>query len=198
MIFANITSYIGLDASAEHYYCSTEVVPDSEPIPIKIYNGSSSNKDEEEHPLTAEEALILNKKDDTHRWREGRMSYRFSTIEQIHEHLKSKYKGQNIVSYEGGNAFNGMLYIIDGTDLGYEGLGEVWTDTPNGIWGDLIPETYIIKCRECGKIHKLENISTKSHAGCNGAPRMHVKFLRMSQIDKPCCKYMDLVWNVII
>jgi len=189
---------MGLDASAEHYYCSTEVVPDDSETTTEIYNGSSSDKDEEQHPLSASEACFLNDKDDTHRWRAGRMSNRFSSIEEIHEHLKTKYIDHNIVSYREGKAFKEMLYIIDGIDMGFKAFGEVWVETPNGIWKDLLPESFVIKCAGCGKIHKLEDVSKESMSGHGTDLRAHIKFHRMSQIKPACCGFMDLVWNAII
>lgn len=192
MISANITTYRGQCGDAEHYYCSYRIVEDESP---KTNSGGSYGREDLKHPLTYAQAAALSRKE-RYPWEEGTMSNRFDTIEEIHEHLKSTFPNETIVTYYEGQLFKEMLYIKDGVNLGYEAFGEVWSSTPRSVYKDLIPENVKIKCCECGHEYTLEEV-TSERVWEKG--RILTEFLPKRDLeDDPCCKYFDLEWNVII
>ncbi|MDD5649094.1 MAG: hypothetical protein PHF86_01565 [Candidatus Nanoarchaeia archaeon] len=195
MIIANITTYIGQDSEAEHYYCFYQESTSTKPS--LFYNGSSFNKIDLKRKLTSSsEIRNLNLKDRTAKWEFGEMINRFLTIEQILNTLKEQFKGQDIITYYESKIFKEMLCILKGVDYGYKFFGEVWIPIPTSCWSNLLPErnTIKIKCGNCGTIHNFEDVIEEKE--WDGKPL--IQFYKKSEVDDPCCKYYDLEWNVIL
>jgi hypothetical protein len=203
MITANITSYIGQDLEAEHYYCEYEEIPDS--FPSKTFNGSSFGDKELKLSLTESQAKNLNKKDGHHIYKVGTKTNRFDSIKQIHDELKKVFENQIIVTYYENRIFKEMLYLKDGVNLGYKAFGEVWNSCPNQCWSDLIPKDVKVKC-ECGKEYTLDQVSYERTSNDNyndGKERTITIFYKKREFEDEtgedlCCKYFYLMWNVIL
>lgn len=195
MIIANITSFEGQCADAEHFYCQYLEMPDKEikkTCPIGRYGN-----EELKRVLNSEyEVAKLNKKDGYRSYRLGIETNRFNTIEEIHELLKEKFPTQTIVTYYEDRIFKDMLYWKDGKNLGVEVFGEVWTEVPTSVWKDLLPSEIKIKCEDCGHEYKLEEVTIEQDGYAEG--RTLVKFLRKYDLDEPCCDDVYLLWNVIL
>jgi hypothetical protein len=191
MITGNISTYIGQDGDAEHYYCSYRISEDEFP---KTNSGGSYGRTDLKHPLSYAQASAMSRKDHFH-WEEGTMSNRFDTIEEIHEYLKQKFPNEIIVTYYEGQLFKEMLYIKEGKNLGYEAFGEVWSCVPRSVYKRLLPADLKIKCCECGHEYKLEEVTSERSWG----EETLVQFLDKRDLEEdPCCKYFDLEWNVIL
>lgn len=195
MIIANITTYKGQDVMAEHYYCFYK--EDNSENPRIYYNGSSFNKiDLKRKLISTSEIRELNKKDQITSWKYGDEINRFLTIDQIHEELKEKFKGQDIITYYEGTIFKEMLCIINGINRGYNYFGEVWVPIPTSCYADLLPDrkTIKVKCGNCKTEHNFEDVIEEKEWG----GRLLIQFLKKRDIDDPCCKYYELEWNVIL
>jgi len=190
MISANITTYQGQCGDAEHYYCSYRRIDDEFPA---TNSGATFGREDLKHPLSYAQAVALSRKE-RFPWKEGTMSNRFDTIEEIHEYLKITFPNETIVTYYEGQLFKEMLYIKDGINLGYEAFGEVWSAVPRSVYKDLIPENAKIKCYDCGHEYSLDEVTSERNWG----GRTLVEFLSRREIDDPCCKSFDLEWNVIL
>jgi hypothetical protein len=138
--------------------------------------------------------MALSKKE-KYPWKEGTMSNRFDSIEEIHDCLKKTFPNEIIVSYYEGQLFKEMIYIKNGVNLGYEAFGEVWSSVPKSVYKDLIPKNVKIKCYKCGHEYTLEEVTIERVWEKN---RILVEFLPKREMDDVCCKYFDLEWNVII
>lgn len=196
MIQANISSYIGQDADAEHYYCHIHVIEGN--IPPKQYNGGSWGTEQLQYELTEAEAVRLNKKDNEvgfscFRYKAGTSVGRFESIKQIHEELLKQYPNQDIVSYNECIPFKEMLCIVDGVDHGVKYFGEFFVNVPRSCYEDLIPETHKIRCHFCNKEYALEDVSSKN----NWRGRTIVNFAKKYDVID-ACKCFDLEWNVIL
>ena len=189
MILANITSYIGQDLEAEHYYCS--YIISSNEIP-KQHN-SSGDKNELLRVLNESQARNLNLKDGSH-YRIGDKTNRFDSIEQIHKTLIKKFPKENIVTYKDDKVFKEMLCVVEGKNLGYKYFGEVWVTVPYSCFKDIIPKEHKIKCYHCNREYLLEDVSIDQ---CWNDNRTGVVFLKRRDVDDHCDCY-DLVWNVIL
>ena len=191
MIIANISTYRGQCADADHYYCTWDTVPDGKPK--EQYQGSVWGKDELKRSLDYKSAANLARKD-KYPWKEGDSTNRFDSFEEIHEALTVKFPNEIIVTYYEHALFKEMLYWKDGKNLGFEAFGEVWSPIPRSVYKDLIPADVQIKCAECGYEYELDDISTETPYGA----RTIVNFCDKRDMDEPCCKYFDLTWNVIL
>lgn len=205
MLFANITSFIGQCSEAEHYYCHYYEAKPDEKI-TKQYYGAGWGGDELTRLITnPTEIKFLNEKDNFGEERASRYIYkggmettRFNSIQEIHDTLIEKFGDQTIVTYENSHIFKDMLYYVDGKNLTYKAFGDVWETVPTSCWKDLLPEldTIVIKCDDCGHEYKLEDVSYDQYYSIE--KRTLVKFHRKRDMDEPCCKYFDLMWNVIL
>ena len=191
MIIANITSFMNIGSfDAEHYYCSWDTI--DQKIPKKYFDGSNHNK--LERILTSEsEIKALNKKDGRHSWHIGDSTGRFNSIESIHQALLKEFPNEDVITYDEKELYKDMLCRIGGQDYGVGYFGEIFDHIPSSFYTDLLPEKYTIKCRECGQVHQLNEISRTIELD---EGRMWTKFLRESKINT-CCQDMELVWNVI-
>jgi len=198
MIEANITTYIGQDNDAVHYYCHYDEV-DYE-IPRK-YGHVGYGCEELFRTVTDPiEVIRLNNKDRAHGMHVGSETNRFNTFEEINDELLKKFPNKNIVTYEDNQPFKDMLYFIDGVNLGYKGLGELFVNIPASCWKDLLPpeDEIIIKCENCGTIHEFENIVIDEYYH-EIEKRTFIKFTtRGYEMNNRCCKYPQLIWNVIL
>jgi len=198
MIEANITSYIGQDNDAVHYYCHYD--EENYEIPKK-YGSVGYGCDELFRTITDTiEVIRLNNKDRAHGIRLGGKTNRFNTFEEIHNELLKKFPNENIVTYQDNQPFREMLCFIDGHDLGYKGLGELWLNVPHTCWRDLLPNEgeIIVKCEHCGTVHTFEEIVMDEYYH-EIEKRTLIKFAtRGYEMNDRCCKFPDLVWNVIL
>lgn len=205
MLFANITSFIGQCSEAEHYYCHYYEAEPGEKI-TKQYYGAGWCDDELTRLVTKQNEIdFLNRKDNgdfraipSFRYRAGMETNRFNSIEEIHQTLIEKFGDQTIVTYDNSHIFKDMLYYVDGKNLTYKAFGDVWETVPISCWKDLLPEldTIIIKCDDCGHEYKLEDVSYDQYYSIE--KRTLVKFYKKWEMDERCCKYFDLMWNVIL
>lgn len=193
MIVANITSFDGQDMEAEHFYCTYDETEYKTPT---IYT-MIGRKYELKRVLTDQsEVDYLNKKDTSNCWHVGLTTNRFKSIKSIHIALKNLFKNKIIVTYYKGKIFKEMLYFKDGKNLGYKVFGEVFTHVPNGVFKHLLPtyDKIKIKCEDCGKEHKFEDIISEQSYG----DKTIINFLNKWDVDEPCCEYFNLLWNVIL
>lgn len=193
MIIANITSYYG-QADAEHYYCEYHII--EEKTIDKQYNGTSYDETELKRKITStNEAIYLNKKDSSNCWKIGSKTNRFNTIEEIHTDLINLFPDHTIVTYNEGILFKEMLCYVKGENLGYKYFGEVWNNIPTSCYKELLPTNGIkIKCDDCGKEYSLDEVSYETeHLG-----KPLIQFMKKRDMDELCCKYFNLVWNVIL
>lgn len=200
MIVANISSYIGIDTEAEHYYCSYEDVPNikHDELPRKYYSGSMFDDNELYRSLSDNQEIAhLNAKEGRHsRYSSGDRTNRFNSIEDIHTRLLELFPESDIITYEDKQIFNNMLYVRDGVNVGRQAFGEVYMPTVRSFWKDLILEgtDVKIKCDHCGKEYTLDEVTEERDID----DRILVKFLNKRDMDEPCCKYFDLTWNVVL
>ena len=190
-IIANITSFIG-SIDGEHYYCSWNEIDEK---PHTSYSQTGRNR--LIRVLTSQDEIsYLNKKDSGGNYKVGDETERFKSIQDIHEELKTQFINQNIVTYENGDLYSEMLCIIDGVNEGVDYFGNIFVDTPNSFYKNLLPKNkkIIIKCDDCGAIHKLEDVSTEKYL--ESEQRDWIKFKNDYQLK--CCEYPCLVWNVIL
>jgi hypothetical protein len=193
MIQANITTYVGQDMEAEHYYCHYFHEFQDKPAP-KQYNGSRWRDEELKFSLTESECVALNKKDRGYRHRVGDTTNRFASHRQIHEELLKQFPGQTIVCYDDGRVSKDMLYIVRGKEnLGYKFFGEVWTSVFSSVYKDLLPEDTKYRCYHCKKEYEFDDISHERVWG----DRTLVEFLKKRDMDDPCDCY-ELEWNAVI
>jgi len=184
MIIANITTYVGTCGDAEHYYCQYCEVDDD--YKFTTYNQTYTDVDLVRILTSESECLYLNKKDRSRNYIGGE-TFRFNSINQIHDTLISQFKDKKIISYLDNIIFSQSLYY--NVDV----LKDVFLYLPNSVYKDIIPENYIIKCSDCGKEFKLEDISKETLYN----DRILIVFNRISYKNK-CCGFVDLVWNVIL
>jgi len=195
MIVANITSYDGQCVDAEHYYCVYAEIEDTEHK--KDYNSYKIPGEEMEFRRrisTQKEVDYLNRKETGTSWRIGRKTIKFNTTEDINAALIKLFPDQTIITYYKEDLFKEMLYYKDGKNLGYEAFGEVWTEVPTSWYKDLLPPKIKIKCEDCGKKYKLEEVTTER--GWDG--RQLIQFKKRYEMENPCCKDFYLMWNVIL
>ena len=194
MIIANITTYAGQCSEAEHYYCGYHIIEEKTPT---THCMSSYDEIELKRKITStNEVVYFNKKDSCRTWRIGSELNRFDSIEDIHSELIKLFGEQTIVTYYESQVFKEMLCYIDGVNIGYSFFGEVWSSIPSSCYKDLLPEldTIKIKCYECGQEYDFDEITEETeHMG-----RPLIKFLKKRDMDEVCCKYFDLIWNVIL
>lgn len=191
IIEANITSFFGQCSDAEHYYCYYKINDNKDNDRFKYCSVSQHDK-ELRKTLTVEERLILKNKDG---FRSGPTTGRFNTIDEIHNLLKELFPNENIITYQEDRPFREMLCIIDGKDMGFEYIGEIWTTLPSSLYKDLIVGDYKIRCSECGEEFSLDQVLTTERE-VDG--RDWVKFIkRGSDLDIPCCKRPEIEWNLI-
>lgn len=198
MIIANITSFEGQCSEAEHYYCTYRKIKNSDNLPSKTYSGPYFDRNQLTRIITDQnEADYLKQKDGYGNFRIGKEINRFNSIEQIHSKLIELFPDRDIVTYYKDQLFNNMLYIKNGVNLGIKAFGEVFSTTPTSVYKDLLPspELIKIKCEYCGKEFTLDDVTYDREWIDN---RTLVKFLKKSEMDEPCCKYFDLVWNVVL
>lgn len=194
MIIANITTFEGQCADAEHYYCHYEVNPWK--TPSIYYSGASWGSEELNRVIDDQKEVdYFQKKDKFSGIRLGRKTNRFNTIEQIHEVLIKTFPDQDIVTYYESRIFKGMLYIVNGINLTYKEFGEVWVAVPTSVFKDLLPDfsEIKIKCGDCGHEYTMDEVSEVLEYN----NREWVKFLHKRDMDDICCKYFALEWNVI-
>lgn len=207
MILANITSYVGLDSQAEHYYCHYVITDLSEPKPH--YTSTESSSIELKHKLTESESIRLTKKDEGYRWTVGTKTNRFESINKIHKDLLKLFPNETIITYYENKLFKEMLYVKDDVNLGYKAFGEVWSYCPTGCWTDLLTEEkniIKIKCDDCGKEYTLDEVSYEKNDFDNydnGEIRKYTQFYRRKDFESEtgedlCCKYFNLMWNVVL
>lgn len=195
-IIANITSYVGQCVEAEHYYCSyyKNVMIDTDKNITTLHCCRTSvNQEELYKELSEEDAKKLTQKDGQHIWRTGAISNRFNSFEEIHNELLKLYPDANIVSYHECSPFQEMLIRIDGEIKGINFLGEVWSYVPNGVYKDLLPKHFKIKC-ECGKEYgedDYQDIMVEQNYG----DRTIIIF---DNDICDCCDRPYLMWNVIL
>jgi len=201
MIEANITSYIGQDMEAEHYYCN--YIEIDERVPRNATSVGFGSEELFRKIKTDRESKYLTKKASGrggYRYRIGNEINRFNTFAEIHEELIELFPNHTIVTYYEGQFFSEMLYYKDGKNLGVKAFGEVWSDVPSSFYKNLIPppEDYIIRCENCKKEYKLEEVSEERFLEIE--QKDWVKFLRPYDLYEiePCCKPFILEWNVII
>lgn len=199
MIIANITTWIGQDTFAIHYYCEYRIVDDLDnKLPSTYYQGGSFNKNELQREITDQaevDAAIL--RDEYCGFKIGVNTIKFNSIEEIHNELIKLYKYQDIVTYYEGQIFKEMLYIYDGINLGVKGFGEQFVQVPRSCYIDLIPEdrsTIKLKCDNCGHEYSLDEVAYEREYG----DRNLLQFVSKKDIDEICCKYFELNWNVIL
>lgn len=198
MILGSITSYIGQDSSAIHYYCQYKIVDDKTVLRTEF----STNDNDLNRTIKYEsEVATLNKKDGWRGWHVGSETNRFNSIQQIHTELKKQFKGQIIVTYYDGKIFKKMLYFKNGKNIGYKSFGETWTLTPTSVYKHLLPPSnqIKIKCDNCGTEYKFEDV-TYEREWMDG--KTLVEFIKKRDLEAEdvniCCKYFDLIWNVVI
>ena len=194
MIIANITSFDGLCAEAEHYYCSYDIVDND--TKIKTYY-SDGDRDLYRRILDQDEADHLNKKDTWNGWHVNMKTQKFQSIEQIHEKLIEVFPDQNIVTFYENKIFKDMLYLIDGTNVGYKIFGEIWTYIPTGVYKHLLPpeDQIKIKCDACGKEYTITEVSTEKNLT---EDIVLIEFNKTRHMAMPCCKDFILIWNVVL
>lgn len=199
MIIANITTYIGMDGDAEHYYCSLSQVEN----PSRLYPMPCNKKDRElQRKLTSvAEVTKLNKKDRWSGMKLGCYTNRFNSIEEIHSTLLETCGNEDLVTYYESSPFKEMLFISNGVNLGYKGLGEIWLNVPRSCWKDLLPNDLSevkVKCLSCGTEHSLEDL-IEDEIDYSIEKRTLYKFtVNKRDILDPCCSYPDLVWDTIL
>jgi len=199
MIIANITTWRGQDIFAIHYYCEFRIVDDLDNmLPSKYYQGGSFNKDELERTITDQwEVALANLRDKYSGFKIGAKTVKFNSIEEIHSELRNRFQFQDMVTYYEGQIFKEMLYIYDGVDLGVQGFGEQYMEVPRSCYIDLIPEdrsTIKIKCENCGHEYTLDEVAYEKEWD----ERNLLQFIPKRDMDNTCCKYFDLIWNVIL
>lgn len=193
MILANIMTYQGQCADAEHFYCEYASVPDSYKIKATLDYLPSDHSDLERVITSESEVIAINKKSGRGSARLGENTFKFNSVEQINDTLKEQFEGQNIVCYYEGKIFKGMLCLINGKNEGHLFFNEVFTRIPSSCYKDLIPENCIIRCQDCGKIYKLEEVATERKWG----DRIFVQFIKEKTIKSKCCSEPFLEWNVV-
>jgi len=190
IVEANITSFIGQCGEAEHYYCHYKINEDKRDLK---YCSVHYLDEELKKPLTDENRIKLSKKDNGRCW--GDTTTRFDSIEEVHNKLIELFPNENIITYDEARPFRNMLCIIDGKNLGFEYIGEIWNPLPSSLYKDLIVGDYKIKCHKCGHEFTLDEviIYERKEQG-----REWVKFIkRDSDLDNPCCERPNLEWNLI-
>lgn len=194
MILGSITSYIGQCSDAIHYYCQYKIV-DETTAPRTEF---STNDNDLKRTIKYEsEVATLNKKDNWHGWHVGSTTNRFNSFQQIHIELKKQFKDHTIVTYYEGKIFKGMLYFKDGKNIGYKVFGETWTMTPNSVYKHLLPplKKIKIKCEECNTEYKFKDVTYESEWN----NKTIVEFIKKRDLEVDiCCKYFNLIWNVVI
>lgn len=168
MIQANISSFIGQDGDAEHYYCHINVVEGK--IPPKQYNGSSWGDDEI-----------------------GDRTTRFESIDRIHKELLKRFPDQDIVSYDECQPFSKMICIVDGVDHGVKYFAGTFNHVPTSCYKDLVPDTYKIRCHFCHKEYQPDDVLEERDWG----GRALIQFMKKRDVDEPC-KCFALEWDVIL
>jgi len=193
MIQANISSFIGQDNEAEHYYCHIDAVDGK--IPPKQYNGSSFSDDEIDTELTEAEAVRLNKKDSFggYRHKAGNRTTRFESINRVHQELLKRFPDQDIVSYEECLPFSKMICIIDGVDHGVKYFAGTFSHVPRSCYKDLVPDTYKIRCHFCHKEYQPDEVFEE--IDWRGRPL--IQFMKKRDVDDPC-NCFELEWDVIL
>jgi len=191
-IEANITTFIGQDCDAEHFYCYYKINDDKN----NLKSCSVSQHDEElTKPLNIESRIKLRKKDG---YCFGDTTTRFDSIYEIHKLLVALFPNENIITYDECRPFREMLCIIDGENKGFEYIGEVWTCLPRSLFKDLIVgHNYKIRCCNCSKEFSLDEVIIDEYDN-EIEKRPWVKFIKYSRdLDNPCCKRPELEWNLI-
>ncbi len=199
MIIANITTWRGQDIFAIHYYCEYRKVDDLvDKLPSKNYQGGSFNKEKLERVITDQaEVDLAIERDEYCGFKIGRTTTKFNSIEEIHSELRNQFQFQDMVTYYEGQLFKEMLYIYDGVDLGVQGFGDQFTSVPWSCYIDLIPDdrsAIKIKCENCGHEYTLDEVAYEREWG----ERNLLQFIPKKDMDETCCKYFDLIWNVIL
>jgi len=124
MVEANITSFVGSDENAIHYYCKWNHVENDKPnkyCSLKYVR----NIDLSRILDTQSEVDRLNRKDRCPYNKLGDETYRFNSISEIHETLIKMFPNENITTYFQRSTFEDMLCIFNGVNIGYEGLNNL-------------------------------------------------------------------------
>ena len=192
MIIANITTYVGQCADAEHYYCNYDV---SEEIkPTIDYRG-----DEELRRIITKQSEVdrINKKDRHSGFWVGRDTNRYNTIEEIHQQLIKEFGDQTIITYYENKIFKDMLYYVNGVNLTYKEFGDIYLNMPTQCYKDLLPDisTIKIKCADCGHTYTYDELYKREYKSESG--RILVQFKRKYDMTA-CCRWFDLEWNVVL
>jgi hypothetical protein len=196
MIVANISSFYGQCADAEHYYCSYRKIDNFIPAinkgcPIPCFGNEDLFRTIDEN-----DAKILNKKDGGSSWVAGDKTQRFNTIEDINKALIEIAGDEDIFTFYESDFFKELLYRKDGVNHGIEYFGEIWSHVPNSCYKDLVPEleTKIIKCENCGCIHAHDDVyEIGEHLG-----RELIKFYSKYDTFNRCCREYELKWNFVL
>ena len=80
-----------------------------------------------------------------------------------------------------------MLYLINGTNIGYKAFGEVWSDTPISVYKHILPpeDQIKIKCDCCGKEYTITEVSTEKNLT---EDIVLIEFNKKRHMAMPCCK----------
>lgn len=196
MIQANITTFIGQDGDAEHYYCHIYRT-DSE-IPTKDYQGGSWGTEEIDTELTEIEALHLNKKVramgySCFRYKLGDKTTRFESINRIHQELIKRFPDEDIISYAEGVLFKEMLCRIGGSNVGYKYFEGTFNHVPRSCYKDLVPDTYKIRCHFCKKKFETDDVAFES----DWDGRTILQFMKKRDVIE-ACNCFELEWDVIL
>jgi|GEM_PF-3060713 len=200
MISANITTYIGQDSDAQHYYCNYFDSPNIYGLPKERYSvGRNEDIDLDRIITDPHEVLRMNDKHD--RWYIGMETARYNSVEQIHAKLLELFPNEDMITYYEDKLFKETIYIKDGINLGVKAFGEVWTYAPSSYYKDLISDDVVvkIKCDDCGHEYTLDEVTYEQETiDHEGKTRDWVRFTKKRDMDEVCCKHFNLLWNVIL
>jgi hypothetical protein len=199
MILANITTYIGQDADAQHYYCSY-VKKTCDGLPKEHYSEGSSDR-EYLSRIVDDPLEVKRMKASGSRWYIGQVTTQYVSIDQIHQQLKTTFADQDIITYYEHRLFKNTMFIKDGVDVGIAIFGEIWTTVPSSYYKDLISDDVIVKirCCYCGHEYTLDEVTYQQDTIDNdGNKRDWVRFTRKRDMDDTCCREFDLEWNVTL
>ena len=192
MIIANITSDAGRCLDAEHSYCFYIILNDVLKNREEILQHVAGQHDEElRRDLTDEQRAYLRKKDDGY---VGRNTNRFDNIKQIHDELLKQFPDEDIVTFEDGEIFQGMLCKVDNIFHDHRYFGKIWMEIPNALYKKHIPENIDIACENCGHKYTLQDI-IKEERIADGQD--WVQFKNAGRVGK-CCKHAWVMWDAVI
>ena len=160
---------------------------------------SLKTKHELTRVLTSQDEVnYFNKKDKHSNIKIGCEVNRFNSIEQIHEMLINDNPCECIITYLNHKPFKDMLFVVNGVNLGYKGLGNEFTAMPTSCWSDLLPKPsdIKIKCNNCGKNIQYNEIV--DHVKYLDIEDKHLSLYNINDdMDEPCCDKPRLLWNIL-